>query len=47
MGGGGWGRRGVPIIAYRGGLHPKGGAPFLGFRGMKGLGFQLLKYMKG
>ena len=39
--------RGVlPKMAYTERLHPKG-VPFSGFKYMRGLGFHLLKYMKG
>ena len=39
--------RGVlPKMAYTERLHPKG-VPFSGFKCMRGLGFHLLKYMKG
>ena len=33
-------------MAFREMLHPKG-IPFSGFKCMRGLGFHLLKYMKG
>ena len=39
--------RGVlPKMAYMERVHPKG-VPFSGFEYMRGLGFPLLKYMKG
>ena len=36
----------LPKMAFRERLHPKG-IPFSGFKCMRGLGFHLLKYMKG
>ena len=47
VGGGGQTPMGVlSVVAYTGGLRPKG-VPFSGFSYIKGYEFYLLKYMKG